>query len=62
MGTDEINTVSRKGISSSREFQAIVDGAKPVILHGLDIGPCQELWTKEYLENAIGRDRDVSQS
>jgi tRNA wybutosine-synthesizing protein 4 len=58
--TVSISTMPRISIYSSREFEVIVNKAKPVILHGLDIGPCKELWTKAYLEKAIGRDRNVS--
>ncbi|KAK2806411.1 hypothetical protein FQN50_005828 [Emmonsiellopsis sp. PD_5] len=58
-GTPDIQTIPRVAISTAREFQIIVDNAKPVILSDLDIGSCQTLWTKEYLENAIGRDRKV---
>ncbi|ODH53070.1 hypothetical protein GX48_00604 [Paracoccidioides brasiliensis] len=58
-GTTEMQTIPRVSISSAREFQIIVDNAKPVILSDLNIGSCRTAWTKEYLEKAIGRDRKV---
>ncbi|OAX85447.1 hypothetical protein ACJ72_00172 [Emergomyces africanus] len=58
-GLPTIETIPRMSISTTREFQIIVDNARPVILSGLDIGSCQKSWTKEYLEKAIGRDRKV---
>ncbi|PGH33629.1 tRNA wybutosine-synthesizing protein 4 [[Emmonsia] crescens] len=58
-GSPQMEIIPRISISTAREFQIIVDNAKPVILSGLDIGSCQKSWTKEYLEKAIGRDRKV---
>ncbi|OJD14321.1 hypothetical protein AJ78_05316 [Emergomyces pasteurianus Ep9510] len=58
-GTPKIEAIRRIRISTAREFQIIVDNARPVILSGLDIGSCQKSWTKEYLEKAVGRDRKV---
>ncbi|EGE81694.1 leucine carboxyl methyltransferase 2 [Blastomyces dermatitidis ATCC 18188] len=55
----ELEIIPRISISTAREFQIIVENAKPVILSGLDIGSCTKSWTKEYLEKAIGRDRKV---
>lgn len=55
-----LTTIPRVKISSSREFETVVGAARPVILEGLDIGPCSSLWTKEYLKDAVGRDRNVS--
>ncbi|PGH14107.1 hypothetical protein AJ79_03224 [Helicocarpus griseus UAMH5409] len=57
--TPRIETIPRVNISTAQEFQVVVDNAKPVILSGLDIGPCQTSWTKQYLEEAVGRDRKV---
>ncbi|KAI1972797.1 tRNA methyltransferase ppm2 [Ophidiomyces ophidiicola] len=51
--------VARMTISSSQEFRTIVDKGLPVILQGLDFGRCVELWTKEYLQKAVGGDRKV---
>ncbi|QVM12958.1 tRNA methyltransferase ppm2 [Coccidioides posadasii str. Silveira] len=56
---DSLVTVSRVKIASPRDFRTIVDKSRPVILEGLDIGPCVESWTKEYLRNAVGHDRKV---
>lgn len=54
-----ITTVPRITLSSPEDFKEVLGASKPVILTGLDIGPCRELWTNEYLEHAVGRDRKV---
>ncbi|EEP80378.1 predicted protein [Uncinocarpus reesii 1704] len=56
---DSLVTIPRIKITSSQEFRTIVDKSKPVILEGLDIGPCVRLWTKEYLQKSVGSDRKV---
>jgi tRNA wybutosine-synthesizing protein 4 len=56
---EEITAIPRTTLSSSEDFAAVLKESKPVILTGLDIGPCRELWTKEYLEQTVGRDRKV---
>jgi tRNA wybutosine-synthesizing protein 4 len=53
-------TVARKKISSWTDFAAILSSAQPVILEGLDIGSCTELWTNSYLLDRIGQDRNAS--
>jgi tRNA wybutosine-synthesizing protein 4 len=53
-------SIPRVKISSPEEFQAILAAAKPVILEGLDIGPCVSLWTKEYLQENVGQEREVN--
>lgn len=52
--------VRRKKISSSSDFTSILATAEPVILEGLDLGSCTELWTNAYLLDRIGRDRQAS--
>lgn len=55
----EVACIRRVKIGSYEEFRGIVDDAKPVILEGLNIGPCVTLWTKEYLKESVGEDRKV---
>lgn len=53
-------TIARKKISSWTDFAAILSSAEPVILEGLDIGSCTDLWTNSYLLDRIGQHRDAS--
>ena len=55
----EITTVPRVRVETASQFQSVLADGKPVIITGSDIGPCTELWTQEYLANAVGRDRKV---
>ncbi|KAL4956047.1 hypothetical protein BDW69DRAFT_99810 [Aspergillus filifer] len=57
--TSKVTVIPRVQIGSPAEFQRILDDARPVIIEGSDIGPCTELWTKEYLVKAVGNDRKV---
>lgn len=57
---DNITVIPRVRVQNSAQFQQILANSKPVIIEGSDIGPCTELWTKEYLKNAIGEGREVS--
>jgi tRNA wybutosine-synthesizing protein 4 len=49
-------------IKSATEFDELVAKSQPVILKNMDIGPCVNLWTVEYLRSEIGSDRIVSVS
>jgi len=51
--------IARIQLESVEEFAAIVAASKPVIIENLDIGPCRELWTLEYLKEQIGVEREV---
>ncbi|KAJ5101732.1 LCM-domain-containing protein [Penicillium alfredii] len=55
----ERSQIPRTRIESAAQFQQIVAKGKPVVIEGSDIGPCTELWTKEYLIDAVGEDRKV---
>ncbi|KAL4968782.1 tRNA methyltransferase PPM2 [Aspergillus stella-maris] len=57
--TNNVTVIPRIQVRSPAEFQRILDDARPVIIERTDIGPCTELWTKEYLVNAVGNDRKV---
>ena len=54
--------IARRKISSPSDFAAILSAAKPepVILEGLDLGSCTNLWTNSYLLNHIGQHRNAS--
>lgn len=54
--------VRRRKISSPSEFASIMTAAQPVILEGLNLGPCTESWKDDYLLDKIGRDRSVCTS
>lgn len=58
-GPDLVKSVPRIRIKSAAQFEQVVAKGQPVIIEGSDIGPCTELWTKEYLADAVGRDRKV---
>lgn len=53
--------IPRNRIESAAQFQQLVANGKPVVIEGADIGPCTQLWTKEYLTSAVGADRKVRQ-
>lgn len=42
------------------EFQMLRAKCEPAIFRGLDIGPCVDLWSNDYLLEHIGADRKVS--
>lgn len=56
---ENIASIPRVQVKTASQFQQIVAAGKPVVIEGCDIGPCTERWTKEYLINAVGRDRKV---
>ncbi|RAL14012.1 tRNA methyltransferase PPM2 [Aspergillus homomorphus CBS 101889] len=57
--TKDVTPIPRVQVQSAAQFQQILADGKPVIIEGSDIGPCTELWTKEYLADAVGRDRKI---
>ncbi|KAL5002110.1 tRNA wybutosine-synthesizing protein 4 [Aspergillus recurvatus] len=57
--TTKVTPIPRVRVGSPDEFQRILEDAQPVIIESADIGPCTELWTKEYLINTVGSDRKV---
>ncbi|PWY95833.1 leucine carboxyl methyltransferase [Aspergillus sclerotioniger CBS 115572] len=56
---NEIAPIPRVKVQTAAQFQQILADGKPVIIEGSDLGPCTERWTKEYLGDAVGRDRKV---
>lgn len=53
--------IPRTRLESAAQFQQLVANGKPVVIEDADIGPCTQLWTKEYLTSAVGADRKVWQ-
>jgi tRNA wybutosine-synthesizing protein 4 len=51
--------VPRVRLQLLEDFSTLVAASKPVIIAGLDIGPCTELWTLDYLESRLGSDREL---
>ena len=47
-------------VRSAEKFKQLVHRSRPAVLKNLDIGPCTEAWTFEYLKNKIGRETLVS--
>lgn len=54
-----VQLVPKIRIQSSAEFLQVLEASRPVILEGLDIGPCINSWTVDYLKEKIGTDRSV---
>jgi tRNA wybutosine-synthesizing protein 4 len=52
--------VPRAKVQTSEEFSRIVNENKPVILEGLNLGSCTDIWTSNYLKEKIGPEREVS--
>lgn len=52
-------SILRKSIKTAADFELIRNESRPVILTGVDIGPCSTLWTDEYLKAKIGPTRPV---
>jgi tRNA wybutosine-synthesizing protein 4 len=51
--------VPRIGLRSAEDFAKLVAASKPVIMEGVDIGPCTDLWTLDYLKHKIGAEREI---
>ncbi|KAF7442473.1 O-Methyltransferase polyketide biosynthesis [Pyrenophora tritici-repentis] len=51
--------ITRVQLKSSDDFASLVAASKPVIIEGLDIGPCTDLWTLDYLKEKLGPQREL---
>ena len=60
VSVNSITSVTRMRIKSSADFGHILRSAKPVILEGLNLGTCTDVWTSRYLKEQIGAEREVS--
>lgn len=54
-----VRTVKRVRLSTGHSFEDIVAQGEPVVIQGLDLGPCTAQWSLGYLANQIGPDRKV---
>jgi tRNA wybutosine-synthesizing protein 4 len=52
-------TVPRIRLQSAEDFSKLVAASKPAIIEGIDVGPCTDLWTLDYLKERIGADREL---
>lgn len=51
--------VKRVRLSAALSFKDIIAQGRPVVLEGLDIGPCTSKWSLDHLTNEIGQERKV---
>ncbi|CAO2654888.1 Nn.00g116210.m01.CDS01 [Neocucurbitaria sp. VM-36] len=51
--------VSRVQLRSAEDFSQLVALSNPAIVEGLNIGPCVDLWTLDYLKEKIGPEREL---
>jgi tRNA wybutosine-synthesizing protein 4 len=51
--------IARVQIQSSDDFAKLTASLKPAIIEGLDIGPCTDLWTLDYLKEKLGPEREL---
>jgi tRNA wybutosine-synthesizing protein 4 len=54
-----VQLVPKIKIESSAEFLQVLAASQPVILEGLDIGPCVNSWSANFLKDKIGNDRSI---
>ncbi|PBP23270.1 leucine carboxyl methyltransferase [Diplocarpon rosae] len=52
-------TVERVRLGPNTDFDKIRQASTPVIFEKADIGPCTTTWTREYLKEKVGSDREV---
>lgn len=58
----EVKSVRRIRLHSKESFEKITADGRPVILEGLDLGPCLTKWNLDYLVKQIGSNRKVRTS
>jgi tRNA wybutosine-synthesizing protein 4 len=51
--------IARVHIQSSDDFGKLTALSKPAIIEGLNIGPCTDLWTLDYLKEKLGPEREL---
>jgi tRNA wybutosine-synthesizing protein 4 len=51
--------VLRVQLQTAEDFAALVAASKPAVIEGLNIGPCTQLWTLEYLQERLGAEREL---
>lgn len=58
----EVRSIPRVKLESGDSFENILASDQPVILEGLDIGPCTSKWSLDYLTRQIGEERKVREA
>lgn len=58
----EVRHVPRAKLDAGECFDKIIALDQPLILEGLDIGPCTSKWSLDYLTTQIGGHRKVGES
>ncbi|KAI9836419.1 MAG: hypothetical protein M1819_001450 [Sarea resinae] len=58
-GVVGVMPVPRIHIAKARDFERLVNKARPAIIEGLDIGICTKEWSLDYLKEKIGADHPV---
>lgn len=58
----EVKNIKVVTLNAETKFEKIVHDGLPVVLKGLNIGPCVDRWTLNYLSKQLGGDRKVRMS
>ncbi|KAF2032598.1 LCM-domain-containing protein [Setomelanomma holmii] len=51
--------VPRMRLMSAEDFAQLVATSKPAIVEDINMGPCTDLWTLDYLKDKIGAEREL---
>lgn len=54
-----LSPITHSSISTAEDVRIIVDQAVPTVFRSVNIGPCLNLWTLDYLKEKIGTTRQV---
>lgn len=52
-------SIRRIRLSSPEDFAQLLAASEPAIIEDVDIGPCKDLWTLNYLKERIGAEREI---
>lgn len=55
----QIKPIPQVNVASKETFEDIVQRGLPVVMEGVDLGPCCNKWTLKYLTEQIGEDRKI---
>jgi tRNA wybutosine-synthesizing protein 4 len=56
----ELKPIPRLRLDSQDQFLEILRARTPVIIEGLDLGPCLQKWNSNYMVDRVGGDKEVS--
>jgi tRNA wybutosine-synthesizing protein 4 len=60
LGTNgSLRPIARSTLTTANDPRSIVQQAVPRVLESVNIGPCLDLWTLDYLKEKIGNERQV---